>query len=189
MIWCVLLVKSSPFNLSLEKDDVFGNPWIWYEIISFAYFKKVVSFTQTFLWEYSISSISIDSLDTSPTHSPFSSTSRSSFTCERGIIPVIPDLTKQPASLHDRLSYLHPLGLPSLSSYFSPNLPCIFIPEEIRLYFGEAIALYFTFLGYYTSSLIVPVAIGILQMIIPTDGVLFLCTFNVVWVTLMLEVR
>ncbi|XP_045470145.1 anoctamin-10 isoform X2 [Harmonia axyridis] len=59
--------------------------------------------------------------------------------------------------------------------------------EEIRLYFGEAIALYFTFLGYYTTFLVVPVAIGLLQMLIPTDGVLFLCTFNVVWVTLMLE--
>ncbi|XP_044750603.1 anoctamin-10 isoform X2 [Coccinella septempunctata] len=59
--------------------------------------------------------------------------------------------------------------------------------EEIRLYFGEAIALYFTFLGYYTSSLVVPMAMGLLQMVIPTDGVLILCTFNVVWVTLMLE--
>ncbi|KAL3281711.1 hypothetical protein HHI36_004915 [Cryptolaemus montrouzieri] len=61
--------------------------------------------------------------------------------------------------------------------------------QEIRLYFGEAIALYFTFLGYYTTSLIVPVAIGLFHMIVPTESVPLFCAFNVVWVTIMLEER
>ncbi|XP_063918070.1 anoctamin-10 isoform X2 [Zophobas morio] len=60
--------------------------------------------------------------------------------------------------------------------------------EEIRLYFGEAIALYFTFLGYYTATLVVPVLLGLLQLIVYSDTMSFFCVFNVVWVTLVLEI-
>lgn len=59
--------------------------------------------------------------------------------------------------------------------------------EEIRLYFGESIALYFTFLGFYTKSLLVPVALSLLQLLIPSESLIFFCVFNVVWVTLVLE--
>ncbi|XP_071053046.1 anoctamin-10 isoform X1 [Onthophagus taurus] len=60
--------------------------------------------------------------------------------------------------------------------------------EEIRLYFGESIALYFTFLGYYTMALIVPVILGFLQLLLSIETVPFFCIFNVVWVTVFLEV-
>lgn len=56
------------------------------------------------------------------------------------------------------------------------------------MYFGEAIALYFTFIGFYTKALLFPVFLGILQLLIPTETVSFFCVFNVVWVTVFLEV-
>lgn len=56
------------------------------------------------------------------------------------------------------------------------------------MYFGEAIALYFTFIGFYTKALLFPVFLGILQLLIPTETVSFFCVFNVVWVTIFLEV-
>lgn len=60
--------------------------------------------------------------------------------------------------------------------------------EEIRLYFGEAIALYFTFLGFYTTALLIPMFLGFLQLLIgPTEFVPFFCVFNVVWTTIFLE--
>ena len=62
------------------------------------------------------------------------------------------------------------------------------LPEEIRLYFGEAVALYFTFLGFYTTALLVPVLLGFLQLLVSTESVPFFCVFNVVWVTVFLEV-
>nr|CAD7571941.1 unnamed protein product [Timema californicum] len=60
--------------------------------------------------------------------------------------------------------------------------------EEIRLYFGEAVALYFTFLGFYTTALLVPMVLGILQMLLSSETLAFFCVFNVLWVTLFLEV-
>lgn len=61
-------------------------------------------------------------------------------------------------------------------------------PEDIRLYFGESIALYFAFLGFYTKALLFPFFLGVLQLLIPTETVSFFCIFNVVWVTVFLEV-
>ncbi|KAJ4441831.1 hypothetical protein ANN_11690 [Periplaneta americana] len=60
--------------------------------------------------------------------------------------------------------------------------------EEIRLYFGEAVALYFTFLGYYTTALLVPMVLGFLQLVLSTESIAFFCVFNVLWVTVFLEV-
>ncbi|KAK7789933.1 hypothetical protein R5R35_010907 [Gryllus longicercus] len=60
--------------------------------------------------------------------------------------------------------------------------------EEIRLYFGEAIALYFSFLGFYTSALVVPMILGFFQLFMSTGTVAFFCMFNVLWVTVFLEV-
>lgn len=59
--------------------------------------------------------------------------------------------------------------------------------EEIRLYFGEAIALYFTFLGFYTTALLFPTFLGFLQLFLSNETVPFFCVFNVVWVTVLLE--
>lgn len=56
------------------------------------------------------------------------------------------------------------------------------------MYFGEAIALYFTFLGYYTTALFFPLFLGFVQLFASTETVPFFCVFNVVWVTVFLEV-
>ncbi|KAL0274144.1 UNVERIFIED_CONTAM: hypothetical protein PYX00_006638 [Menopon gallinae] len=59
--------------------------------------------------------------------------------------------------------------------------------EDIRLYFGENVALYFIFLGYYTTALIPPMVLGLLELLIPQTTTVFFCVFNVLWVTLFLE--
>ncbi|XP_065163565.1 anoctamin-10 isoform X3 [Atheta coriaria] len=59
---------------------------------------------------------------------------------------------------------------------------------EIREYFGEAICLYFTFLGFYTTALLIPLFLGCVQLLIGAEAVPFFCVFNVVWVTVFLEV-
>lgn len=68
----------------------------------------------------------------------------------------------------------------------------VFLPlacaEDIRLYFGEAVALYFTFLGFYTTALLVPMFLGFLQLFLPTESIAFFCVFNVLWMTVFLEV-
>jgi hypothetical protein len=56
------------------------------------------------------------------------------------------------------------------------------------LYFGEAVALYFTFLGFYTTSLLVPMVLGFLQLFLPSESIAFFCVFNVLWVSVFLEV-
>lgn len=60
--------------------------------------------------------------------------------------------------------------------------------EEIRLYFGENVALYFIFIGFYTTALIPPMILGLLELFIPQTTTVFFCVFNVLWVTLFLEV-
>lgn len=61
------------------------------------------------------------------------------------------------------------------------------IAEDIRLYFGESIALYFTFVGFYTTALLFPMFLGFLQLFLSVETVPFFCIFNVVWVTVFLE--
>jgi len=60
--------------------------------------------------------------------------------------------------------------------------------EEIRLYFGEAVALYFNFMGFYTVALLLPMVLGFLQLFLSTESIAFFCVFNVIWVTIFLEV-
>ncbi|KAI4464863.1 ngep-related [Holotrichia oblita] len=84
-------------------------------------------------------------------------------------------------SLHDR-DELKKLGRKWYLSVFRKQ-PF----EEIRMYFGEAIALYFTFLGFYTTALIIPMTLGFLQLLLSTETVAFFCIFNVVWMTVFLE--
>lgn len=38
--------------------------------------------------------------------------------------------------------------------------------DEVREYYGEKIALYFTFLGHYTKSLLIPGIVGLICTII-----------------------
>lgn len=84
--------------------------------------------------------------------------------------------------LHDKEN------LKRLSSkwYYSKHQPI----EDIRLYFGEAVALYFKFLDFYTVKLLFPLTLlGVLQMALSTLETLpFFCVCNVIAVTVFLEV-
>ncbi|CAG9854829.1 unnamed protein product [Phyllotreta striolata] len=59
--------------------------------------------------------------------------------------------------------------------------------DRIKNYFGESVTLYFAFLGFYTSALVIPVVLGFLQLLVSRETIPFFCVFNVVWVTLLLE--
>lgn len=59
--------------------------------------------------------------------------------------------------------------------------------EEIRTYFGESVALYFIFVGYYTTALIFPMVLGFLQSFMSSETLTFFCVFNVLWVIMFLE--
>lgn len=70
----------------------------------------------------------------------------------------------------------------------SRTLIANFVAEDIRIYFGEGVALYFIFLGFYTTALLLPTALGILQTFLSSETLPFFCIFNVIWVTVFLEV-
>ncbi|KAK3598896.1 hypothetical protein CHS0354_036204 [Potamilus streckersoni] len=62
--------------------------------------------------------------------------------------------------------------------------------DKIRDYFGEKIAMYFAFLGFYTIALIPPAVIGILYFITSWESVYreaIFAVFNLVWTTIFLE--
>ncbi|KAJ8921105.1 hypothetical protein NQ315_015903 [Exocentrus adspersus] len=59
--------------------------------------------------------------------------------------------------------------------------------EEVRIYFGEAIAMYFHFLAFYTYALSIPVLLGVLQwLLLSVETLPFFCAINVVWVIVFL---
>ena len=64
--------------------------------------------------------------------------------------------------------------------------------DDIKNYFGETVALYFAFLGYYTQYLIPPAVFGVLHSLMyvwdstDTDNILF-AVMNVIWATVFLE--
>ncbi|XP_078609248.1 anoctamin-10-like isoform X2 [Branchiostoma floridae x Branchiostoma japonicum] len=62
--------------------------------------------------------------------------------------------------------------------------------ETIRGYFGESVAMYFSFLGHYTKALLVPTVIGVLYYLFNESGrndfVIF-AVFNMIWATVFLE--
>ena len=66
-------------------------------------------------------------------------------------------------------------------------------PDDIRSYFGEKIAMYFAFIGYYTMFLVPPALLGLFSLLpIPSliESVPFMSLFavyNLVWVTIFLE--
>lgn len=72
------------------------------------------------------------------------------------------------------------------------KINCQLFSEEIRKYYGESIALYFSFLGFYTTSLFAPAILGILHLFLPAavsnHSLVFFCVFNLLWVTVFLEV-
>ncbi|XP_043241381.1 anoctamin-10-like isoform X3 [Amphibalanus amphitrite] len=62
--------------------------------------------------------------------------------------------------------------------------------EDIRAYFGESVALYFSFLGFYTTALCGPAALGLLQLVFSVDTLheyALYSLFNMLWVTVFLE--
>ncbi|XP_033625980.1 anoctamin-10-like [Asterias rubens] len=64
--------------------------------------------------------------------------------------------------------------------------------EKIREYFGEALAIYFSFLGFYTAALVLPASVGLLYYLItfwgpPSHGYAVFAVFNLIWTTLFLE--
>jgi len=59
--------------------------------------------------------------------------------------------------------------------------------EDIRLYFGESVTLYFQFLGFYTLALLGPTILGFLQMVLYPQTLAFFCIVNVICATVFLE--
>lgn len=96
----------------------------------------------------------------------------------------VEEIITQAFPLHES-EELHNLGIRWYWALFSKQ-PL----EDIRNYFGEAIAIYFAFLGFYTIALIIPAFVGITQFCLTlTDKheFTFFAFFNLVWVTLFLE--
>ena len=67
------------------------------------------------------------------------------------------------------------------------------VSDRIHKYFGETIAMYFAFLGFYTMALIPPALIGGLSELarrtygLDLDLIVFFSIFNLVWATIFLE--
>lgn len=74
------------------------------------------------------------------------------------------------------------------------NLIFVSVPGEIRNYFGEHVAMYFAFLGIYTTWLVLPAALGVISeaamysVHVNADTVLALfCVFNLIWANIFLR--
>ncbi|XP_072051676.1 anoctamin-10-like, partial [Amphiura filiformis] len=65
--------------------------------------------------------------------------------------------------------------------------------ERIREYFGEAMGIYFSFLGFYTKALFLPAGVGLFYYLYYTffgkssHGYAVFAIFNLIWTTLFLE--
>lgn len=67
----------------------------------------------------------------------------------------------------------------------------MFFSDKIRNYFGEGVAMYFSFLSFYTLLLVVPAVLGLAQLLLNNDSFseyTFYAVFNLIWVTVFLEV-
>ena len=71
------------------------------------------------------------------------------------------------------------------------NIWTFLFPDKIRDYFGEGIAMYFSFLSFYTLLLMLPASLGLAQLLLDIDSFseyTFYAVFNLIWVTVFLEV-
>jgi len=64
--------------------------------------------------------------------------------------------------------------------------------DKVREYYGETIAMYFAFLGYYTFFLAPPAVLGVITNFYVSDSnrelsIIIFCIFNLVWATIFLE--
>lgn len=97
------------------------------------------------------------------------------------------NLIKQVLPLHDEIS-LSKLRTQWVSAFFSSQ-PL----EQICQYFGVKIALYFAFLGYYTTALVFPALMGIAitiygnNVFINEISILMLSLFTIIWATIFLQ--
>ncbi|XP_065577884.1 anoctamin-8-like isoform X2 [Artemia franciscana] len=76
-------------------------------------------------------------------------------------------------------------GYPNIRLYHGQSI------DEVRAYFGQGLAMYFSFLGFYTSYLILPALFGCFQLLLWLlnfeDGIELFCIFNVLWATIFIE--
>jgi len=69
-----------------------------------------------------------------------------------------------------------------------PDLLTFFSSDKIQQYFGDTIAMYFAFLGFYTWFLVPPALVGLLAFLFTTPFLVpLICVFNMVWTTVFLE--
>ena len=87
----------------------------------------------------------------------------------------------------DELKRLETIWYKNVDSYQLFN----FIPiEQIKNYFGESVAFYFSFFEYYTKWLIPLALLGILTWILPVPSIIkfiIYCVCNLIWGTLFIE--
>ena len=83
--------------------------------------------------------------------------------------------------------YMWPVHFPCCSPSFIPSLSAL---DDIREYFGETIAMYFGFLGFYSMSLIPPVLLVVVFALSgaheQTKNTVF-AILNLIWGTVFLE--
>jgi hypothetical protein len=85
-----------------------------------------------------------------------------------------------------------PIGECASQSFcFLYNLVLPFHLDEIRAYFGDAIAMYFSFLGFYTTALTIPTLLGLIQIWFSGPDSILPAVFTILnsfWVILFLVV-
>ncbi|XP_066569946.1 anoctamin-10 [Amia ocellicauda] len=62
--------------------------------------------------------------------------------------------------------------------------------DSIQSYFGGHVGFYFSFLDYYTASLLPPAIIGLIVFLLPKEtvnGYVLLAVFNMIWSTVVME--
>ncbi|XP_054708647.1 anoctamin-10-like [Uloborus diversus] len=86
---------------------------------------------------------------------------------------------------------IYPLHEPSELETLKKNWSFTKVPiGDVRNYFGEAVAFYFTFICFYTWALLPPAFVGMLQTVISFDisrSHVPFAIFKMIWLTLFLE--
>nr|XP_042898034.1 anoctamin-10 isoform X2 [Parasteatoda tepidariorum] len=92
---------------------------------------------------------------------------------------------------HGIIEHMYPLHEKTELNQLINKWTFRFLPlDDIRNYFGESVAFYFSFISYYTWALLPPAAIGFCQTIYSFDitrSHLFFATFKMIWLTIFLE--